>query len=100
MKMVFKGVCLDLDGTTLNNEHNLSSFTEETLRDLNQRGLIVTIVTGRATGSVHRIVAQLNLNQSTTYAVCYNGSAGFSVQKSESGRSAGICSNSSLMFNF
>lgn len=40
-------IAIDLDGTTLNNQSQLSSLTIRTLRQLSEQGHLVSIVTGR-----------------------------------------------------
>lgn len=80
--MKFKGAFLDLDGTTLNKHHALSTKTIETLRRLSSRGFLVGIATGRSSTSALHFLEQLNLNQSVSYVVCFNGSCGIEVSKS------------------
>jgi hypothetical protein len=43
-----KLVALDLDGTTLNNDHALTDQTINTLQKLSIRGIIICIATGRS----------------------------------------------------
>ena len=49
---VFKLVALDMDGTLLNNKHEISEKSAEVLRKLADSGVIVSIATGRSSGSV------------------------------------------------
>ena len=63
-KMPIKLVALDLDGTTLNNEHKLATATVSTLRKLSENGVIVCIATGRGLDeSFYGYLKQLDLPQ-------------------------------------
>jgi len=44
---MFKAVISDLDGTLLNNSHQLSALTLSTLRTLNERGVRIILASGR-----------------------------------------------------
>ena len=71
-------IALDLDGTTLNNKHELSAKTTETLRRLSAQGLTIAIVTGRSKLSALGYIESLNL-ASPVPIICYNGSMGFII---------------------
>lgn len=50
MELIFlkrKLIAIDLDGTTLNNQSEISSLTKRTIQELTELGHIVSIVTGR-----------------------------------------------------
>jgi HAD superfamily hydrolase (TIGR01484 family) len=68
-------VALDLDGTLLRNDHQISNDTREYLYQLDQRGFRVMIATGRALTSVYEQVARLNLPHPLP-VVCSNGGRG------------------------
>jgi HAD superfamily hydrolase (TIGR01484 family) len=57
---MYKGVFLDLDGTTLNSSREISSKTIETLRRLNKKGFRIVIATGRSSSSVFPYFDTLN----------------------------------------
>lgn len=71
-------IALDLDGTTLNNKHELSEKTTATLRRLSAQGLTIAIVTGRSKLSAVGYIESLNL-ASPVPIICYNGSMGFII---------------------
>ena len=77
-------VALDLDGTLLNNSHELSEITISTLRKLSDLGIIISIVTGRSSGSVADYLHQLNLSQPFVPVVCYNGAFGLLYSRDNS----------------
>lgn len=68
-----KLIALDLDGTTLNNQAELSLKTIETLNKARQAGHIVSIVTGRPNRLSQQFYDQLNLD---TPMINFNGSLG------------------------
>jgi hypothetical protein len=53
-------ICLDLDGTLLNNASEISSFTKETLLMLGDKNIAYTVATGRTMLSAQSIVAEHN----------------------------------------
>jgi Cof subfamily protein (haloacid dehalogenase superfamily) len=75
----YRYVALDLDGTTLNSDHQLSPRTIATIARLNSRGIQFIIATGRTSSSVHSVVQALDLTQSVTPAVCFNGACAVEI---------------------
>ena len=69
----FKVVLLDMDGTMLNNDHQISSKTKFVLEKLSADGIIIGIATGRSHISVISYMGELNLQQKTVPIVCFNG---------------------------
>lgn len=54
-------IAIDLDGTTLNNESKLTDLTISTLRQLDEMGHLVIIVTGRPYRTSKHLYQQLNI---------------------------------------
>lgn len=81
MAQKYKLIALDLDGTTLNNAHELSELTITTLRELSAKGIVIAIATGRSAPSVFGYLSLLSLPQQSTFVIAYNGSCGFVVEK-------------------
>jgi HAD superfamily hydrolase (TIGR01484 family) len=79
-KRVIKLVALDLDGTTLDSDHNMSEYTIETLRKFSARGVIITFATGRGTIDILKYFEILNLPQLFVPGVGYNGSSGVIIE--------------------
>jgi Cof subfamily protein (haloacid dehalogenase superfamily) len=75
----YRYVALDLDGTTLNSNHQLSPRTISTIARLNSQGIHFLIATGRTSASVHPVVQALNLTQPVTPAVCFNGACAVEI---------------------
>lgn len=57
-----KLIAIDLDGTTLNNQSEISPLTQRTLKELSQIGHIISIVTGRPYRNSFWYYDQLELN--------------------------------------
>lgn len=55
-------IAIDLDGTTLNNKSQLTNKTIHTLRQLDNMGHMITIVTGRPYRTAKEIYHQLGIN--------------------------------------
>ena len=79
-KSIYRVVALDLDGTLLNDQHQLSARTIQGLRDLHNNDnsdLQIVLATGRAISTVYEHVVALGLpNNSALPVVCSNGAAG------------------------
>jgi hydroxymethylpyrimidine pyrophosphatase-like HAD family hydrolase len=71
----YRMVALDLDGTLLHSNHQISPATVDYLRELHTRGLVICIATGRAAPSTYDHVAHLNLEGGMP-VVCFNGAKG------------------------
>lgn len=68
--MKYKLVALDLDGTLLNNSSNISEFTKNTIKKLDNKGIHIIIATGRSYTSLKPKVKDLGI---TAPIICYNG---------------------------
>lgn len=71
----FRMVALDLDGTLLQSNHQLSDATREYLNELDRQGFIICIATGRAASTVYEHVIKLNFPHPLP-VVCSNGARG------------------------
>jgi Cof subfamily protein (haloacid dehalogenase superfamily) len=65
-----RAVFFDLDGTLLNQKHELSSINMEAVERLKQRGIIVCLASGRTSLSMRPFYHQLKL---TSPLISYNG---------------------------
>lgn len=81
----YRMVALDLDGTLLNSQHQLSEGTKTYLRQLDQKGFTIIIATGRALCSVYETIASLNLPRPIP-VVCSNGAEGYLCSTNEHGQ--------------
>eukprot|EP01031_Cornospumella_fuschlensis_P032570 gene32570-39382_t len=71
-----KLVAIDLDGTLLNQHHNLSERSVKVLRELSAKGVTISIATGRSKKNIERYVRELALSQPSIPVICYNGAYG------------------------
>lgn len=81
--MKFKAVFLDMDGTTLDNHHEISANTIAVVRDLSARGVMIGIATGRSVANLLKYIEQMALPQPFVPLICYNGGYGFLYHQSE-----------------
>merc|ERR1711933_643639 len=67
-----RAIALDMDGTTLNNQHALSARTIEAIRRADAMGVKVIFATGRPVMSLQPYIDQVALPWPVP-AVCFNG---------------------------
>lgn len=79
----FRMVALDLDGTLLHSNHQMSDATVEYLRYLDEKGFVIAFATGRSAPTVYEHVIRLNLPHPLP-VVCSNGAQGLLLQPSVS----------------
>ncbi len=68
-----KLIACDMDGTLLNNNHEISSFNEETIKKIKNYNKFV-IASGRPYSGIKRFIDQLGINDKSNYSITYNGS--------------------------
>ncbi len=68
--MAVKLIGLDLDGTTLRDDHTLSDYNRKAIEDAAERGILVAIATGRVFSALPSAVKDL---KAIKYAVTSNG---------------------------
>jgi len=74
-ELPFSLVCLDMDGTLLNDDHEITQRTASMLNTLSASGVTICIATGRSFGSVvEYVMKSLQLAQETVPIICFNGS--------------------------
>ncbi len=67
MTKTIKLIAIDVDGTLLNNEHQLTERTEKALRAALEKDIRVILATGKTRRSVEALLAQLNLTDPGIY---------------------------------
>lgn len=70
--MKFRLIALDVDGTLLNDEHELTEQTIATIQEVHDQGSHIVLCTGRAPGSTLPILQQLGLEGTM---ITHNGAA-------------------------
>ncbi|WP_430132178.1 HAD family hydrolase [Priestia aryabhattai] len=73
-----KCISIDLDGTLLNSQHEISEKNVKTLRDLHEQGHSIILNTGRAYADVIKLKAVQNME---VPIFCINGSILYSKQE-------------------
>jgi len=80
----YRMVALDLDGTLLGPDHQVSSASVKYLRYLHDKGFIISIATGRSALAISAVIRSLDLQYPTCSSkgfpiVCVNGAKGIEV---------------------
>lgn len=70
----FQAIALDLDGTLLNSNHEISKASADYLRQLHAKGIPILFATGRAGPTVMKHVVRLQIDKLPV--VCSNGARG------------------------
>jgi Cof subfamily protein (haloacid dehalogenase superfamily) len=70
--MKYKLIALDIDGTLLNDQHQLSELTKQTVRRVHDEGATIVLCSGRAPQSVFPILDQLGLDGTI---IAHNGAS-------------------------
>lgn len=81
--MMIRLVAVDIDGTLLNSQNQLSALTKETIRTLRRNGVKLILCTGRPFYGLHQLVKELGLDGEEEYVVSFNGAV---AQEIESNR--------------
>lgn len=71
--MEYKVLVLDIDGTLLNSNHQISQATYERLIQLQEDGYILVLASGRPTASMLETAKKLKLSDYGSYIISYNG---------------------------
>jgi Cof subfamily protein (haloacid dehalogenase superfamily) len=78
---LYKLVAIDVDGTLLNDQKEITKEVKEAIQAVKAKGVNVVICTGRPIGGVRPILEELNLADKDEYVITYNGAI---VQKNNS----------------
>lgn len=81
--MKYKLLVLDVDGTLLNKNNEISSRTQAALLKVQQMGVHIVLASGRPTGGVIPIANALELNHYGGFVLSYNGGQIFNMQTGE-----------------
>lgn len=73
--MDYKMIFLDLDNTLLSSDLTISGENLRAIREASEKGVKITICTGRGIFSVRHIAAQFGINWENCYIICLNGGA-------------------------
>lgn len=70
---MYKMIALDMDGTLLNTEKNISKATYDAIQNAKNKGVKVVLATGRPVKGIHKYLNELDLINDDDYAVAFNG---------------------------
>ena len=76
---MIKLIAIDLDGTLLDDNKNISLENKEAIRKCKEQGIKVVIATGRPINGVLPILRELSLTSNDDYVITYNGAKVFNV---------------------
>lgn len=71
--MEIKAIVLDMDGTLLNNDKEISEKTKEALIDAQKKGVKVILASGRPTKAMQAAAHELEMDKYEGFIVSYNG---------------------------
>ena len=77
---MYKFVAIDIDGTLLRSDGELSEKNKSIIKRVVDSGVHIVLTSGRATGSVKKIARQLNVDK---YMICDNGASIYDFKKEE-----------------
>lgn len=81
--MKYKLLVLDVDGTLLNSEQEISKQTLATLLKVQQMGLRIVLASGRSTYGLRRLIDKLELKNNRGYILSYNGAQVIQLENEE-----------------
>ena len=81
--MKYKLLVLDVDGTLLDNSHEITERTLAAILKIQQAGVRVVLASGRPTYGLLSIAKQLNLGNYGGFIISYNGCQIISAQNGE-----------------
>lgn len=77
--MAIKLIAIDIDGTLVNDQKQLTQTTIDTITRARQQGIKVVLCTGRPITGVHQYLEALNITGDEEYVVTFNGSLAQSI---------------------
>ena len=75
--MSIKLIAVDIDGTLLNSQRQVTPEVFQAIQDAKAAGVKVVIATGRPIPGVLPLLEELNLNQDGDYVITFNGGLHF-----------------------
>lgn len=70
---MYKLIAIDMDGTLLNDHHEVTDKVREALDAARERGVKIVLCTGRPLAGVRRYLKELRLDEEEDYVIAYNG---------------------------
>lgn len=70
---MYKLIAIDMDGTLLNDHHEVPENVKSALHQAKKQGIKVVLCSGRPIGGMRSYIKQLSLDEDGDYAIAYNG---------------------------
>ncbi len=70
---MYKLIAVDMDGTLLNSEHKISTYTKNTIKKAKEKGVKVVLASGRPVAGLIQYAEELDLLTESDYVVGFNG---------------------------
>ncbi|MDQ0208506.1 sugar-phosphatase [Alkalicoccobacillus murimartini] len=70
---MYKLVAIDIDGTLLNDKHEVTNEVKSALHAAKKMGVKIVLCTGRPIGGVQQYLEELNLTEDGDFVIAYNG---------------------------
>ncbi len=70
---MYKIITIDLDGTLLNKNKEISELNKQAIKDAQNNGIKVVIATGRPYQGIKLIIEELGMTNTDNYVICFNG---------------------------
>ncbi|AXI10509.1 sugar-phosphatase [Oceanobacillus sp. 143] len=70
---MYKLIAIDMDGTLLNDSHEVPEDVKLTLEEAKRQGIKIVLCSGRPIGGMRNYIEALNLDEDGDYAIAYNG---------------------------
>ncbi|MBF0780998.1 MULTISPECIES: sugar-phosphatase [unclassified Granulicatella] len=71
---MIKLIAIDIDGTLLNSQHEITPAVKSALQNAKERGIKIVLCTGRPLKGVQSLLKELELVEDNQYVITYNGS--------------------------
>ncbi len=73
-KSMYKLIAIDMDGTLLNTDHQITSHNKQAITQAREMGVKVVLASGRPLAGMLSALDQLDMNTDDDYVISYNGS--------------------------
>lgn len=70
---MYKLIAIDMDGTLLNDQHEITEEVKDALAQVQQLGIRIVLCSGRPIDGLGKYIEELKLNQEDDYVAAYNG---------------------------
>ena len=76
---MYKLIALDMDGTLLNSQKQITARTKQAIAKAREKGVKVVLASGRPIDGMRDKLQELHLNSNEDFVLYYNGSMGQNI---------------------